>query len=253
MSIFRQDLRNGTRVGRKKNSALFRNVRTGLLVFLFSVVSLTAEEVDRLLVAVNGTVITEGDLYIARSLNILIADSEKGDSVLPDEGLDRLIELELIRQEMEYLGIDSEDEDSVNALMQELQEHNAGERGFSRLLEQMGIQEDELMSFLRLEFSILKFVDIRFREFVLSASAMEIEAYYKDIYVPQTRKSGLELNPLEEATPRIENILIEEQVNADFDQWVTDTRSNARIEYFEDRNDPKSEISGKDNQPGIME
>jgi len=240
-------------VSRKNNSILFRNVRTGLLVFLFSVVSLTAEEVDRLLVAVNGTVVTEGDLYIARSLNKLIVGSENVDPVLPEEELDRLIELELIRQEMENLGIDSEDENRVNALMQELQENYAGESGLSRHLEQLGIQKYELISFLRLEISIMNFVDMRFGEFISGVSATDIEAYYKEILIPQLRKSGLELSPLEEATPLIEEILREKQINADFDQWVMDTQRNARIEYFNDRNGPEPEISGKDIQTGVTE
>ena len=232
MNIFRQSLKKRTPADRKNNSALFRTVGTGLLVLLFGVVNLSAEEIDRLLVAVNGTVITEGDLYIARNLEKLTAYGEPMDSVPPQEELNRFIELELIRQEMRNLNVATEDEERVDAMMKELRDRYDGEEGLLRQLEKIGIQESELISFLRFEFSIWKFVEFRFQPFAPGVSAKDIEDYYNKTYVPQLRELGLETPPLEAVSTEIKGILVEEQINADLDQWIQDTRGNSRIEYF---------------------
>jgi len=234
MNIFRQDLKKRTPADRKNNSALFRTIVTGLLLLVFGVVNLSAEEIDRLLVAVNGTVITEGDLYITRNLREFMAYGEPMDSVPPEEELNRFIELELIRQEMRNLNVATEDEESVDAMMKELRDRYDGEEGLLRQLEKIGVQEPELVSFLRLEFSIWKFVEFRFQPFAPGVSAKDIEDYYNKTYVPQLRELGLEIPPLESVSTEIEGILVEEQINADLNQWIQDTRRNSRIEYFND-------------------
>jgi hypothetical protein len=234
MNIFRQGLTQRAPANRKDITALFRTVATGLLILLFGVLNLSAEEIDRLLVAVNGTVITEGDLYIARSLKMLMAYGEPTDPVPPEEELNRFIELELIRQEMRNLNVATEDEESVDAMMKELHDRYGGEEGLLGQLEKIGVQESELVSFLRLEFSIWKFVEFRFQPFAPGVSAKDIEDHYNETYVPQLRELGLEIPPLEAVSAEIEGILVEEQINADLDQWIQDTRRNSRIEYFND-------------------
>jgi hypothetical protein len=223
-----------TAANRKDNSALLRTVGTGLLVLLFGILNLHAEVIDRLLVAVNGTVITEGDLYIARSLRKLMAYGEPIDPVPPDEELSRFIELELIRQEMRNLNVATEDEESVDAMMKELRDRYDGEEGLLRQLEKIGVQESELVSSLSLEFSIWKFVEFRFQPFAPGVSAKDIEDYYNGTYVPQLRELGLEVPPLEAVKAEIEGILVEAQINADLDQWIQETKRNSRIEYFND-------------------
>jgi hypothetical protein len=120
----------------------------------------------------------------------------------------------------------------VSAAMKGLRDHYGGEEGLAQELEEIGIQESELLSILRLEFSILKFENFRFRPFAPRASIKDIENYYNERYVPQLQNLGLEIPPLETVSSEIEDNLIEEQINADFDQWIQDTRRNARIEYF---------------------
>jgi hypothetical protein len=244
MNIFKQGLKKRTPAGRKNNSALFRTVGTGLLVLLFGVLNLSAEEIDRLLVAVNGTVITEGDLYITRNLRKLMAYGEPMDSVPPEEELNRFIDLELIRQEMRNLNVATEDEESVDAMMKELRDRYDGEEGLLRQLEKIGIQESELVSFLRLEFSIWKFVEFRFQPFAPGVSSKDIEDYYNKTYVPQLRELGLEIPTLEAVSAEIEGILVEEQINTDLNQWIQDTRRNSRIEYF---NDYGPDVPGHEN------
>jgi len=191
-----------------------------------------AEEVDRLIAAVNGKAITEGDLDLARSLNALMFYGKTSGS--RDDELNRLIDLELMRQELKNFSLTQEDEGRVQARMQSLRDSYAETGGLPALLRQLGLQESELISYVRLEFSILKFVDFRFKPFV-NVSEEEIKNYYEGRLSLQLRKSSLTLPALAEVSAKIEEILKEEKTNTVLEQWIGEIRRNSHIEYFDEK------------------
>ena len=195
-----------------------------------------AAEIDRLIAAVNGRVITEGDLDLARNLNaIIFYDKSPGNSSRDDE-VERLVDLELMRQELKSFSMTQEDETKVEARLQSLRDAYAGKGGLPQLLQRLGLQESELVSYLQLESSITKFVDFRFRPFV-HVSEEEIKAYYRTRLTPQLEKAKVALPPLTQISTRIEEILREEKINAVLEQWIKDVRRNSRIEYFNETGD----------------
>ncbi len=191
-----------------------------------------AEEVDRLIAAVNGKAITEGDLDLARSLNALMFYGKSSRS--RDDELNRLIDLELMRQELKNFSLTQEDEGRVQARLQSLRDSYAETGGLPALLRQLGLQESELISYVRLEFSILKFVDFRFKPFV-NVSEEEIKNYYEGRLSLQLRKSNLTLPALTEVSAKIEEILKEEKTNTVLEQWIGEIRRNSHIEYFDEK------------------
>jgi hypothetical protein len=190
-------------------------------------------EIDRLIAAVNGVAITEGDLDLARSLNAIIFYGKNTGAGGRREQLERLIDQELMRQELKNFSLSGEEESSVEARMQSLHETYAAIGGPAALLKRIGLQESELISYVRLESSIARFVNFRFRPFV-TVSADEIRAYYDSRLIPQLRESGIALPALEQISAKIETIVKEEKINAVLDQWIKDIRRNSRIEYFDD-------------------
>lgn len=192
-----------------------------------------ASSIDRLIVAVNGTVVTEGDLSLAQSLNAIMSyGSNTAISSRSDE-IERWIDRELMRQELNNFNMAEIDESVVEARLEVLRNGFASRGGLSALLRQTGLLESELISYIRLELSILKFVDFRFRPFV-QVSKEEIQAYYVERLIPQLRESKIELPELGQVSTRIEAVLREEKVNAALDQWMKEIRRSARIEYFND-------------------
>jgi len=203
-----------------------------LAVLLSASPPAAAEEIDRLVAAVNGVAITEGDLDLVRNLNaILFFDSNEA-STSRDEEIERQIDQELMRQELKNFDI-SDEESKVNARMQSLREAYAPKGGLAELLRRTGMQESELLSYIRLEMSILRFVDFRFRPFI-RISPEEIQAYYTERLKPQLRDAGVVLPPLEQVSEKINSILREEKINDVLDQWIKEIRRNSRIEYFHD-------------------
>jgi hypothetical protein len=216
----------------RQYSRTMNGVLMALLIFA-PVQASFGEELDRLIAAVNGKVITDGDLKLARSLNAVVFTS---DNQVPSSRLDEvdhLVDLELMRQELKNFQLAQDDEGKIESRLQSLRDYYAQQGGLPALLQSLGLQESELVSYLRLQSSILKFVDFRFRPFV-SVSAEEIQKYYEGRLRDQLKKSGLEFPSLEQVSARIEEILKEEKMNAMLESWITEVRRNSKIEYFQE-------------------
>jgi len=191
------------------------------------------EEIDRLIAAVNGTVITEGDLDLARSLSAVTSSGNSPRSGTRSQEISRLIDQELMRQELTSFSGVREDEARVQSRLKSLRDLYAPKGGIPAALQRLGLQESELIAYLRHQSAILNFVNFRFRPFA-SISEEEVEKYYEGRLAAQLKKSGLELPPLIQVAGKIEEILREEKINAMLDQWIQEIRRTSRIEYFED-------------------
>lgn len=208
-------------------------------VFIALAPQLHGEEIDRLIVAVNGKVITEGDLKLAGNLNAIIFYGKNAFPRSRVEEINRLVDLELMRQELTSFSLTQEDEGKVEARIQSLRESNAEQGTLDVLLPRLGLQEPELRAYLRLESSILKFLDFRFRPFA-TVSTEEIKKYYEGTLTAQLRNAKVELPALAQVSTRIEEILREEKINTLLEQWMVSIRRNSRIEYFDSDSESKS-------------
>jgi hypothetical protein len=206
-----------------------------ILGFIFFVLTSTTvvfgEEIDRLLAAVNGKVITAGDLKIARALNPALFAGAVYDS--PDQELTQLIDFEILRQELKNFGMTNEDENDVASRVRSLRETYALKGGLSAYLQKFGLQESELIAYVQLTSSMLRFVNFRFRPFV-NVTPEEIKSYYENVLIPQIEGKKGTLQPLSELSAQIEEILREKKINEDYDQWIANIRRTSRIERFDD-------------------
>lgn len=193
---------------------------------------------DRLLAEVNGRVITLSDLELARDLNaVLMFGRGRPPSGMREE-LERLIDQELLRRELERFGMEEEEGGYVQARMDELRKGYAEIGGLPTLLRRLGLQETELVDYLRLQAKLLRFIDRRFKPFV-TVGEDEIVSYYEQSFSRRLRDAGLPVPPAAEAAEEIRSVLVEEKVNAALDEWLRNARSASRIEYFLDEGGPE--------------
>ncbi len=196
-------------------------------------VCLRAAETDRVLAAVNGKIITDSDLKVAVDLNSLLVfgKSTGGVTLSKSEELSRLVDLELIRQELENFPIGSEDQANMESQIEELKQGYAEIGGLDTIMRRLGLREDELQSYIRLQASIMRFVNLRFRPFV-EVTPVEIESYYNGDLLPPFKKDGAAVPALAEVSGKIERILAEQKVNLALDRWIKELRGHSRIEFF---------------------
>jgi hypothetical protein len=84
---------------------------------------------------------------------------------------------------------------------------------------------------MRLRLEILRFIETRFRQGI-RISQQEIEAYYRNTLLPQY-KPGSKIPPLEAVSARIEEILLQQQVNALFSAWLENLRKQGDVEILD--------------------
>jgi peptidyl-prolyl cis-trans isomerase SurA len=229
------DISSGRTLKRFSRAALYRYFLVGCLVISsftsVAPIPACAKTMDRLLAAVNGNVITEGDLELARSLNNILTHDNLNAKLSDRNEIQRLIDLELLRRELEGFSDVTGLEEEIEGQMEELRKSYAKEGGLISIVDKFGLQESELRAYLRLQASILKLIDFRFRPFV-SVTDDEVEQYYRTKFMLQAQASGSKAPALEEVSSKIKEILTEEKVNASLNQWLQDSRRHAQIEYF---------------------
>ena len=193
-----------------------------------------AQELDRLLAAVNGRVITEVDLKTARTLRAVL-DLGRNEAALSEkEELDKYITQELIRQEMENFPIpQAEVQAVVQGKIDYLRNTYAEIGGLPALLRQLGLEEDELRQMIRIIVLSERFISLRFGPFI-TVSAAEVETYYREKLLPTLQQMGQPAPPLAERASEIEVLLREEKKTAAWIQWLENIRSHSRIEIFAD-------------------
>jgi hypothetical protein len=188
------------------------------------------EVVDKMVATINGRdLITYTDLLWQLALQPE-SSLENPRSQDLQEARDRLIDQRLISEESGRLPTvtpsDKEVQDAITALVKRFPTQQA----FYARIARVGLTADMLREIVSQRLEIEKYLDFRFRSFVV-VSTKEIADYYRDTYVPRFRRQrpGVIVPTLEQATPQIEETLREAKVESDTDAFLEDARARAEI------------------------
>jgi hypothetical protein len=92
------------------------------------------------------------------------------------------------------------------------------------------IDDDNFQKMMRQRVAIEKYIDFRFRSFVIVTEEEE-KKYYRDVFTPDFRRRnpGLLLPPFEEVRARIHQILEEQKVEEDINRFLDNAKQRAEI------------------------
>jgi peptidyl-prolyl cis-trans isomerase SurA len=209
---------------------------------------------DRVVAVVNDHAILASDLKEEMLLSVLEpGDAERGDET-PEQALQRLISRTLIRQQIreEDAQTTQPTAKDVQARLAEIRkqlpacvrEGCSSDAEWNAFLERHGLTQQRVESYLRNRLQILRFIEMRFRQGI-RISEQDIAAYYRESLLPQY-PSGQPAPPLEQVAPRIEEILLQQRVNAMFDDWLDNLRQQGEVEVL----DPTLEAAAKPDHGG---
>ncbi|HEY2931634.1 MAG TPA: SurA N-terminal domain-containing protein [Acidobacteriota bacterium] len=191
---------------------------------------LQGEIVDRVAAVVNNRVITLSDVewsFINTGKSVPADAAEKKKAF--DEALSLLIEQELIAQEVEKEPLFTLREEEVEAELAKITARYGSAEKFQTSLKQSGLTAEQLRVMIRRQLSVLKFIDVRFRPFIIILPD-EVSAYYEKTLIPDLKKQGITAPPpLEKVYDQIEKLLIEQKVDQELDKWLASARKRARI------------------------
>jgi hypothetical protein len=203
-----------------------------LLLALSAGVCAAQQVVDRIIATVNHDPILLSDWEVEMRYEAML---DQKPLPLTDEvargALDRLIDQELVRQQIRSYRMAEPSAKDISTRMAELRKQlltSDTDAGFRALLGRYGISEEELRDRVKTQLTILRFIDVRLRPSV-HVERRSIEAYYNDTLLPETRKKGEQAARLSEVAPQIEELLSQQRVDTLTNEWLKDLRQQAEI------------------------
>ena len=204
---------------------------------------------DRAVAVVNKHVILASDLDDEIRLSVLDPDTASQVELTRQQALDQLISRTLIEQQIrqEDMPAIEPSQEEVNARLHEIRtevpicvrQNCASDAGWKAFLAAHGLTAEHVESYLRYRLEILRFIEQRFRQGI-QVSPQQIEAYYHDTLLPQYAP-GETAPPLDQVAPRIQEILLQQQVNVLFDNWLTNLRQQGDVEVLDPELAPSAE------------
>jgi hypothetical protein len=209
---------------------------------------------DRVVAVVNNHAILSSDLDDEIRLSVLDPGRGGLGTLTRSVALEQLISRALIQQQIRQEDEQSADppESEVNARLAEIRheipacvrENCASDAGWKAFLIEHHLSPERVENYLRYRLEILRFIERRFRQGI-HISPQEIEAYYHDTLLPQYA-AGDAIPSLDKVSPRIQEILLQQKVNALFDDWLENLRKQGDVEVL----DPALISPGKKSAPG---
>jgi len=211
--------------------------RAWLALFLVfgSVLCTQSEEViDRIVATVNRRAILASEWDEAVRFECLLNGRRLQDITSDDRlaTLQRLVDQELIAEQMRASSFVPATPEEIAARVHELRQTVPAWRsddGWRAALAAYGLTEEDAEERTAIQLNVLRYLDLRFRpEVHIDRRAME--NYYREQLLPEMRSAGWSDVPFEQVAPKIEQLLIEQQLNELQDRWVRGLRLQADVQ-----------------------
>ena len=197
-------------------------------------------EVDRVVAVVNNQVILASDVELERRMFLLLPVQEPGGETAA-QALERLttralIEQQIVREDPKGMDVAAAQVDaSLTELKQNLpgcrQQECMSAEGWAAHLAAMDLTAEEVRGYWANRMAVLRFIEMRFRSGIRIAPE-EIEKYYREKLTPQYAKVA-DVPPLERVSARIEEVLLQEQVNALLNDWLKTLQDEGQVEVLD--------------------
>jgi hypothetical protein len=204
-----------------------------LAVLLFALPTARAgETLDRLAATINGHALLQSDVdeelrYESFTSKRPLQDLTPGNR---SAALDRLIDQELLREQMrtaDFTSVKREETDkALETLKAEYANTNKNE-SWAAALATYGISETNVRSHIEIELNQLHLIELRLRPSI-QIDSDTIKAYYREQLLPKLPPG--QRTSLEEATPTIREILLQQKMNESLESWLQALRSQAQIQ-----------------------
>jgi hypothetical protein len=207
-----------------------------LVIVLLSLVVSSAragDVIDRIVATVNGHPILQSDWEEAIAYEVFI-DGRSLESLNPADRkatLDRLIDQELLREQVHPAAPSKEGRSQIDQRLQEIRKlypRAETEAGWRDLLTQHGLNAKELENRVAQQLNLTQFVDARLRP-AIQIDQRSIEIYYKETLVPQVRRAGSQPASLADVTPEIKEVLTQKRMNDLLTAWLQTLRAESQI------------------------
>lgn len=150
-----------------------------------------------------------------------------------NRALQTLINFRLFALEAQRLPSAEPNEEEINTEIKRILANFKTDTEFVNRLRRVGfdsIQDDNFQRMMKQRVAIEKYIEFRFRSFVIITPDEE-KRYYRDVYTPDFRRRnpGLLLPSFEEVQAEINKILTERKIEEDIEKFLDDAKRRAEI------------------------
>jgi len=211
-----------------------RALQFGLVVAALALSAPAAEVIDRIVAVVNREPVLQSDVDDTARFEAFVEghapevlNAEQRKAVLQ-----RVIDQRLIEQQLRTSLFPRATQDDVTARIASIRQQLAAGKSdaeWRSALAAAGLNDGDFAERVRAQLDELHFVDMRLRPTV-RLSEQDVQAYYREQYLPELRRRGAAEKPLAEVRPQIEQVLIEQRLNTAIGNWIDSLRAQASIQ-----------------------
>lgn len=208
-------------------------VRTAIVAFVLLAPSMgwSGEVLDRMAATVNGHALLQSDIDDEVRYEFFAAKRPLSEASFEDQkaALDRLVDQELLREQMHSKDFHPVATEEVSKAFETFKSDYGASPEWAAALTRYDLTEAEIRTHIETELNQLRLIDLRLRPTV-QVDADSIRSYYQQQLLPKL-PPGQPLS-LQEATPNIRELLIQQKINDSLESWLESLRSQAKIKRF---------------------
>lgn len=195
---------------------------------------------DRVVAVVNDDLILESDVDQEQRFEEIQPYRNTDGSPSRERTVRRLIDRELILQQAELEPDTAISDKELDAQLLTLrrdipackQYHCETDAGWQKYLGAHGFTVEDFREQWRERMELLRFIEVRFRNGI-RISDDEIKTYYEKTMLPEYAKRHVTPPKLEAISPRIEEVLLQQQVGNLLRDWLTSLRAQGRVRIMD--------------------
>jgi hypothetical protein len=192
--------------------------------------------VDDIVAIVNGDLILDSDIDQERRFAALLPYGEASGPPTRQRALERLINRDLILQQVKLQPLDpiteedaAKDLDSLRKAIPTCKEfHCETKTGWDKFLASQGFTEATLTGLWQQRMVVLQFIEQRFR-MGIKVTDQDIQDYYTTDLLPQYAKLNAPPPPLAAISSRIQEILLQQRVSSLLKDWLQSLRAQGSV------------------------
>jgi len=193
-------------------------------------------QLDRVVAIVNGDLILDSDVDQEKRFAALLPYGEAAGAYSRDEAVERLINRDLILQQVKLQPGDDvtteaaqKDLDALRKALPTCKEfHCETQEGWDRFLASQGFTDASLVTLWQQRMEVLAFIELRFRMGTRITPA-EIDEYYTKTLLPKYAAQHAKAPPVRTISRRIQEVLLQQRVSKLLDDWLSSLRAQGNV------------------------
>lgn len=187
--------------------------------------------IDRIAAVVEQEVIPLSEIHQLVTLRFIPRNHGESEDQYRRRVLETMIAQALRYRDTQRFGAQNVPGDAVEARLLEIQKRFPSIQAFEEALRETELTLEELKNLITRQLQVEAYVDERFSPLIF-VSLDQIEEYYTNVWAPQRRARGLDVQPISEVREEIRRLLKAERLDEEIEKWTEQLRSRVNVDIY---------------------